>query len=153
MGKKVPDKRSECCPRQVFRRPARLSKRLSTALFSTDAAWKSTNFELILISINPTSTAYSPYAIPAGPSLTRRCAFCGTQFTLPHRRRSYCSNSCNTRACVARKAAKERVDSPLKPLGAPAAGAPAAVMLAVNAQNVALLALAPQVPKAMGAVL
>jgi hypothetical protein len=87
------------------------------------------------------------------PTLTRLCAFCGTAFTLPHRRRIYCSNSCNTRACVARKAAKNRVDSPSKSLGAPAAGAPTAVTLAVNAQNVALLALAPQVPKALGAVL
>jgi len=87
------------------------------------------------------------------PMLTRLCAFCGTQFTLPHRRRIYCSNSCNTRACVARKAAKDQADSSSKPLGAPAVGAPAAVTLAVNAQNVALLALAPQVPKALGAVL
>lgn len=87
------------------------------------------------------------------PVLTRLCAFCGTQFTLPHRRRLYCSNSCNTRACVARKATRNRVDSPSKLLGAPAVEAPAAVTLAVNAQNVALLALAPQVPKAVGAVL
>ena len=54
---------------------------------------------------------------------------------------------------MARKAANNRVDSPSKSLGAPATGAPAAVTLAVNAQNVALLALTPQVPKALGAVL
>ena len=91
---------------------------------------------------------YQPAPVP-----TRLCAFCGTQFTLPHRRRIYCSNSCNTRACVARKAARNQADSSSKPLGAPTAGAPAAVTLALNAQNVALLALAPQVPKALGAVL
>jgi hypothetical protein len=87
------------------------------------------------------------------PTITRPCAFCGTQFTLPHRRRIYCSNSCNTRACVARKAARNQADFCSKPLGAPTAGAPAAVTLAMNVQNVALLALAPQVPKALGAVL
>jgi hypothetical protein len=87
------------------------------------------------------------------PAVTRICAFCGTAFTLPHQRRIYCSNSCNTRACVARKAAKTSA-APLAelPVGPTPAASPS-VTLALNAQNVALLALAPQVPKALGAVL
>lgn len=87
------------------------------------------------------------------PTRTRTCAFCGTAFTLPHRRRIYCSNSCNTRACVARKAARTSAAPLAAPLGAPTPVASTSVTLAVNAQNVALLALAPQVPKALGAVL
>ncbi|MGI4734606.1 MAG: hypothetical protein ACRYG7_05615 [Janthinobacterium lividum] len=87
------------------------------------------------------------------PAVTRTCAFCGTAFTLPHRRRIYCSNSCNTRACVARKAAKTSA-APLAALPVvPTSVASTSVTLALNAQNVALLALAPQVPKVMGAVL
>jgi hypothetical protein len=87
------------------------------------------------------------------PTVARTCAFCGTTFTLPHQRRIYCSNSCNTRACVARKAAKTSAAPQPTQLGAPASVASTSVTLAVNAQNVALLALAPQVPKALGAVL
>lgn len=87
------------------------------------------------------------------PTSARICAFCGTSFTLPHQRRIYCSNSCNTRTCMARKAAKTSAAPPSKQLGAPTSAASPTVTLAVNAQNVALLALAPQVPKALGAVL
>jgi hypothetical protein len=72
---------------------------------------------------------------------------------LPYRRRIYCFNSCNTRACVARKAAKTSA-APLAALPAvPPPAASTSVTLALNTQNVALLALAPQVPKALGAVL
>ena len=87
------------------------------------------------------------------PTLARTCAFCGTAFTLPHRRRIYCSNSCNTRACVARKAAKASGAPSTAALGAPTPTASSNVTLAVNAQNVALLAFAPKVPKVLGAVL
>ncbi|MGI4884005.1 MAG: hypothetical protein ACRYFR_03490 [Janthinobacterium lividum] len=87
------------------------------------------------------------------PTVARLCAFCGTTFTLPHQRRIYCSNSCNTRACVARKSAKTSAAPQSKQLGAPTSAASTNVTLAVNAQNVALLALAPQVPKVLGAVL
>ena len=87
------------------------------------------------------------------PTVARICAFCGTPFTLPHQRRIYCSNSCNTRACVARKAAKTSANPQSKQLGAPTPAASTNVTLAVNAQNVAMLAFAPQVPKALGAVL
>jgi hypothetical protein len=87
------------------------------------------------------------------PAVKRTRAFCGIVFTLPHRRRIYCSNSCNTRACVARKAAKTSA-APLAALPVvPMPAASTSVTLALNAQNVALLALAPQVPKVMGAVL
>lgn len=87
------------------------------------------------------------------PPVTRLCAFCGTPYTLPHQRRIYCSNSCNTRACVARKAAKTSATPQSTQLGAPTSATSTSVTLAVNAQNVALLAFAPQVPKALGAVL
>ncbi|MGI4735889.1 MAG: hypothetical protein ACRYG7_12005 [Janthinobacterium lividum] len=85
--------------------------------------------------------------------VARTCAFCGTAFTLPHQRRIYCSNSCNTRACVARKAGKMSADPQKTQLGAPTPAASTSVTLAMNVQNVAMLALAPQVPKALGAVL
>jgi hypothetical protein len=92
-----------------------------------------------------------PYQSP--PTSARICAFCGTSFTLPHQRRIYCSNSCNTRACVARKAAQRSAAPQSQHLGMPMSTSSPNVTLAVNAQNVALLALAPQVPKALGAVL
>lgn len=92
-----------------------------------------------------------PYQPP--PLVARRCACCGREFILPHRRRIYCSNSCNTRACVARKAAKTTAAGLAAPPARATPAAPAGVTLALNPQNVALLALAPQVPKAIGAVL
>lgn len=87
------------------------------------------------------------------PLVARLCAHCGTEFVLPHRRRIYCSNSCNTRACLARKATKTTATGLSAPLARPTPEAAAGVTLALNPQNVALLALAPQVPKAIGAVL
>ncbi|RZK25706.1 MAG: hypothetical protein EOO63_15665 [Hymenobacter sp.] len=87
------------------------------------------------------------------PLVARRCAHCGTEFVLPHRRRIYCSNSCNTRACLARKAAKPTAAGLAAPPTRPPQEAAAGVTLALNPQNVALLALAPQVPKAIGAIL
>lgn len=87
------------------------------------------------------------------PAIARTCAFCGTEFTLPHRRRICCSKSCNTRACVARKAAKTSAIPQSKHLGAPAPAASTNVTLALNAQNLTMMALAPQLPNALGAVL
>jgi ribosomal protein S27AE len=93
----------------------------------------------------------------------RVCACCGTAFIAAHRRRIYCSNSCNTRACVARKAAKAQLVAAAEPavsngLTSPASAAdtPNAgttpVTLAHNLQNWTILSIAPQVPKLVGAV-
>lgn len=97
------------------------------------------------------------------PAEGRLCALCGTAFVAAHRRRIYCSNSCNTRACVARKAAKAQLAAAAEQavsngLTSPASAAatpnaiPTPVTLAHNLQNWTILTIAPQVPKLLGAV-
>jgi ribosomal protein S27AE len=98
------------------------------------------------------------------PEESRVCAFCGTAFTAAHRRRIYCSNSCNTRACVARKAANaDLAATAADPAAASALASPTSeaapanvvttpVTLAHTLQNWTILTIAPQVPKLLGAV-
>jgi ribosomal protein S27AE len=87
------------------------------------------------------------------PEQVRECAFCGSAFTAAHRRRLYCSSSCNTRACVARKAAQAvrattEVDlGKANSLVSPASASAGTVTLAHNLQNWAMLTIAPQAPK------
>jgi ribosomal protein S27AE len=75
--------------------------------------------------------------------VARPCAFCGTEFLAAHRRRIYCSNSCNTRMCLARKG--RAAGAPPAAGLASAASEPVKVTLASNVQNWAMLAFVPQV--------
>jgi hypothetical protein len=87
------------------------------------------------------------------PSTRRHCVHCHAPFESAHKRRIYCGNSCSTLAYYARKAqaTPPAVTKPTSAaqLGSPPVGAaadptpPPAVTLAVNAQNLALLATAP----------
>jgi ribosomal protein S27AE len=95
------------------------------------------------------------------PEQVRECAFCGSAFTAAHRRRLYCSSSCNTRACVARKAAQAvrattevdlgKANSQASPANATANASAVPVTLAHNLQNWTMLTIGPQVPKLIGA--
>lgn len=77
----------------------------------------------------------------------RQCVHCADAFMSTHKRRIYCSDSCCTLAYYARKAqaAPPPVTAPLTspPSVEVAPVPPPAVTLAVNAQNLALLATAP----------
>jgi len=82
--------------------------------------------------------------------VARQCAFCGTEFLAAHRRRIYCSNSCNTRMCLARKG--RAADAPSAAGLASSPSEPVKVTLASNVQNWAMLAFAPKVPQVLGEV-
>jgi hypothetical protein len=83
----------------------------------------------------------------------RHCVHCHAPFESAHKRRIYCGNSCSTLAYYARKAqaapAAGTKSTSVVSLGSAAVEAaadpppPQAVTLAVNAQNLALLATAP----------
>jgi ribosomal protein S27AE len=121
------------------------------------AAKQVANFRLTLIIINRKSATIHAMAYKRVPEQVRECAFCGSAFTAAHRRRLYCSSSCNTRACVARKAAQAvrattEVDlGKANSLASPASASAGTVTLAHNLQNWAILTIAPQAPKLIGA--
>ncbi len=88
------------------------------------------------------------------PAQVRTCAFCSTEFEATHRGRLYCSGSCNTRACKARKAQQpvsEALAAPTVVVDPRPAASP--VTLANNVQNWTMLTVAPQLPKLAGAAL